>query len=89
MRAIGIAVLIWLTAAAHAAGGDLARLLRSPGYQGKQLQVFFRFAPTEVRIGRLVEAGDDFVAIEVTAPGSQPSVLIIPFSAIMYVRPMN
>lgn len=89
MRAFGISVLILLAIAVPAAGGDLARLLRSPGYQGRQVQVVFRFAPTEARIGRLVETGDDYVAIEVAAPGSPPSVLVIPLSAIMYVRPVN
>jgi hypothetical protein len=111
VRTIAILIALLLTVPAFAS--SLAELLRSPAYVGKRIQVIFLVGGTEMRIGKLIDSGDDYLVLDIananTAPPSpaqspkpntnyfdqfdppayQPSgapTIVIPFSAILYVR---
>jgi hypothetical protein len=109
IRTIAILTALLLSSAAFA--GSLAELLRSPAYVGKRIQVIFLVGGTEMRIGKLIDSGDDYLVLDVTnantaAPAQSPKpnsnyfdqfdppayqpfggpTIVIPFSAILYVR---
>jgi hypothetical protein len=72
-----IAVLLALLLASTAFAGSLAELFRSPAYVGKRIQVIFLVSGTEMRIGKLIEVGDDYLVLDVAnantaAPAQSP-----------------
>ena len=110
-----IAILLGLMLAVPAFAGSLAELLRSPAYMGKRIQVLFLPGGNQMRIGKLIDSGDDYLVLDIAnatspqgagptaqspkpnsnyfdqfdPPAIQPSTaptIVIPFSAILYVR---
>lgn len=95
-----IAILIGLLLAVPAFAGSLAELLKSPAYMDQLIEVTYLGGGKDTRFGKLIEVGDDYLELEISGnyfdkfdpPSRAPSPpaaiynIIVPFSAILYVR---